>query len=367
MRFGRARAMGLGPVSTVSLADARLAVADAKKLLRDGIDPIDHRIAEKKRQQTPTFSEAAETYVSSQQGSWRNQKHVSQWRNTLETYANPIIGRIPVDMISTDDVLRILTPIWQSKPETASRVRGRIQRILDWAETRGFRDGTNPAGWHGHLEYSLPSQKRRLRTTHHPALHWSKVSEFLAALGEQSGQAAHALRFTILTASRTGEVRGATWEEFDLEADTPIWTIPGSRMKTERSHRVPLSPQAIEILDSQPRFTSGFVFEGRPGKMMSPNAMLAVLKRMDRKNITVHGFRSTFRDWCAEQTSYPREVAEAALAHVNRNNVEAAYMRTDLFLRRRVMMNEWADFATSPRKDVVVDIHPPASTKTISG
>ena len=346
--------MGLGSVSTVSLAAARLAAADAKKLLQQGIDPIDHRIAERKRLETPCFREAAAFYIDLHRHGWRNEKHVEQWKNTLATYAEPLIGNVPVDKISTEDILRVVTPIWRTKPETASRIRGRIQRILDWAESRGFREGTNPARWHGHLEFSLPSAKRSLRTRHHPALHWSKLPVFLEELSAQEGQAAIALRFTILTAARTGEVRGARWSEFDLESDVPIWTVPGDRMKTLREHRVPMSPQVVDLLEKSPRYSSGFVFEGRPGRQMSPNAMLAVLKRMGRTDITVHGFRSTFRDWCAEQTAFPREVAEAALAHVNRNLVEAAYLRTDLFLRRNALMKDWAKFASTRRQDTVV-------------
>lgn len=356
MRHGRPRAMGLGSVAEVSLAKAREKALAARSLLRDGIDPIQHRIAERRRAETPNFQDAAATYIETHRKTWRNNKHASQWENTLATYAEPRIGRMSVKDITTEDVFTVLQPIWNTKPETASRVRGRIERILDWATSRGYRDGVNPARWTGHLEFALPSPRRVRRPKHHPALAWSELQPFWSELSGQQGLAPKALMLTILVAARTREVRGANWNEFDLEADIPIWVVPGERMKSGREHRVPLAEPVFELLNNLPRLNSGFLFEGRPGRPLSENAMLAVLRRMGRSDITVHGFRSTFRDWCAEQTAFPREIAEAALAHVNKDRIEAAYLRSDLLRRRYRLMQRWARYATVPNRKAVTKL-----------
>lgn len=356
MRHGRPRTMGLGSIAEISLAKAREKALAARGLLRDSIDPIQHRAAKRRLAETPIFRDAAATYIETHKGTWRNNKHAKQWENTLATYAEPKIGNMSVKDITTEDVLTVLQPIWNEKPETASRVRGRIERIMDWAASRGYREGLNPARWAGHLEFSLPSPRRVRRPKHHPALEWSALQPFWGQLSEQQGLAPRALMLTILVAARTQEVRGARWDEFDLMADIPLWIVPGDRMKSGREHRVPLAKPVIELLDDLPRFSSGFLFEGRPGKPLSENAMLAVLKRMDRSDITVHGFRSTFRDWCAEQTAFPREIAEVALAHVNKDRVEAAYLRSDLLRRRYRLMQRWARYATTMSGRTIVEL-----------
>jgi len=259
-----------------------------------------------------------------------------------------MIGSNPVSDVSTEQIIAILQPIWQSKPETASRVRGRIERVLDWSKSLGFREGENPARWKGHLEHALPPSTRIKNVRHHRALAWQDLPEFVTDLSRYRGQAGTALQFLILTAARTNEIRNAAWAEFDLNADIPMWVIPATRMKAGREHRVPLSTEAVKLLGALPIFDSGLLFEGRAGKPMSESGMLAVLRRLKRRDTTVHGFRSTFRDWCAEQTSYPREIAETALAHVNRDRVEAAYLRTDLLVKRHQLMEQWAKFVTTP-------------------
>ena len=348
--------MGLGSVVEVSLANARKKALETRSLLRDGVDPIQHREAERRRAETPNFRDAAATYIETHRETWRNKKHASQWENTLAAYAEPRLGNISVKDITTEDVLTVLQPIWNEKPETASRVRGRIERIMDWAASRGYREGLNPARWTGHLEFTLPSPRRVRRPRHHPALPWAELQHFWEQLDEQQGLAPKILMLTILTAARTQEVRGANWDEFDLEADIPLWIVPGERMKSGREHRVPLPEPVIELLSDLPRFGSGLLFEGRPGKPLSENAMLAVLRRMGRSDITVHGFRSTFRDWCAEQTAFPREIAEVALAHVNKDRVEAAYLRSDLLRRRYRLMQRWARYATTPTNATIVKL-----------
>ena len=356
---GKARMMGLGSLRLVSLAEARERALAVQKLALEGIDPIKQRRAERQRTDTPVFRVAAERFISAHRQSWRNVKHASQWGNTLAAYANPVVGNLSIDEITTEHVLKILRPIWHSKPETASRVRGRIERILDWGASRGYRSGANPARWSGHLEYSLPSRRSVKKEAHHPALPWLELPTFYAELADQAGQASKALLFTILTAARTNETRGARWEEFDLTVDVPTWCVPSERMKAQRAHRVPLAPPVTKFLDQLPRFDSGYLFEGRAGKPLSVNAMLAVLKRMNRTDITVHGFRSTFRDWCAEQMAFPREIAEAALAHVNRDRVEAAYLRSDLFTMRYRLMQAWTSYVTEPQEATIL-AHPAA-------
>ena len=351
MLNGRAREMGLGPVELVSLAEARNAVTECRKLLLNRIDPIEHRKAERVRQHledahAKTFAECAEGYIDAHSAGWKNQKHAAQWRSTLKTYAGPIIGDVPVSAIDATLVLKVLEPIWTSKPETASRLRGRIERILDWARSRGYREGENPARWRGNLEHTLPSTSKVKRVRHFPALRFTEISSFMALLRQQEGTAAKALELTILTAARTREVTEATWDEIDFEAN--VWTIPGERMKSGRAHTVPLSPSALAVLEAmqaERKDNNPFVFPGgRAGKSLSNMSMLKLLGRMGRSDITVHGFRSTFRDWAAELTSFPREVVEMALAHVITDKTEAAYRRGDLLTKRRDLMDRWADY-----------------------
>ncbi len=351
---GKAHLMGLGTVVDVSLAEAREAATAARKLVRQGVDPIEARRARRAEQAAKaglnTFREMAESYIAAHEAGWRNAKHRQQWRNTLDTYAFPVLGRLGVAAVGTAEVTRVLEPIWREKPETASRVRGRIEAVLDYAAARGWRTGENPARWRGHLANLLPSRAKLARVEHHAALPWREAGAFMEALGKQEGVAALALRFAILTAARTGEVIGAHWAEMDLA--NAVWTIPAERMKAKQEHRVPLSDAALDLLRGVARLgaeADRFVFPGaRAGKPLSNMAMAMLLERMGHDDLTVHGFRSTFRDWCAEATNYPRELAEAALAHTLRDKVEAAYRRGDLMEKRRRLMEEWAAFCAKP-------------------
>ena len=346
MLRGTAREMGLGPLHTVTLADARAKAAEARKLLLEGVDPIDARNATRiaanvVAAKSFTFDHCAEAYIASHRAGWRNAKHADQWQNTLKCYASPTFGALPVQAVDTALVMKALESIWTKKPETATRVRGRIEAILDWATVRGFRAGENPARWKGHLDKLLPKRSKVATVEHHPALPYDQMGAFMADLRNEQGVGARALEFTILTAARTGEVIGAQWGEIDLEA--AVWTVPPNRMKASKEHRVPLSPRAMELVNElRKTWQSEYVFPGgRRGKPLSNMALLATLKRMARSDLTAHGFRSTFRDWAAEQTNYPREVAEMALAHTVGDKVEAAYRRGDLFEKRRRLMDEW--------------------------
>ncbi|MBS4047865.1 MAG: integrase arm-type DNA-binding domain-containing protein [Alphaproteobacteria bacterium] len=351
----RPREMGLGPASVVSLAQAREKALECRRLKADGTDPIDARRQRKQQAQIETasrisFKQCAESYIDSHAISWRNEKHVAQWRRTLEVYVYPTIGGLPTQAIDTALVLKILEPIWRSKTETASRLRGRIETVLDWASSRGYRSGENPARWRGHLENLLPQRSKVRRVSHHAALQYTKIAGFMSELRELTGIAPRALEFLILTATRTGETIGAAWREFDLQAG--IWTIPADRIKASKEHRVPLTKQALDILAEMKAEQEAaglelfpYVFRGtRKGQPLSNMSMLKLLERMERTDITVHGFRSTFRDWTAECTTYPREVAEMALAHAIGDKVEAAYRRGDLFEKRKAMMTEWAEY-----------------------
>jgi integrase len=297
-------------------------------------------------QETVTFAQAVDRYLKRPRH-WRNDKRGKQWASTLKAYAFPVIGHLDVRLIDQRHILQILEPVWHTKNETASRVRGRIELILDWAKVHRLREGENPARFKGNLDHALPARGKVRTTRHHPAMPHAELPALMSALAGQSGPAALALRFTILTASRTGEVIGMRWGEVDLDAR--LWTIPGSRMKGKRDHQVPLSDQAVELL-TQLRGTTGvtpgpdaFVFPGtRPGKPISDMGMLKLIWRMGREDITIHGFRSSFRVWSAEET----EVAEAALAHVTGNKVEAAYKRTDFLMKRRRLMDAWSRFCT---------------------
>lgn len=343
----KAHEMGLGSLRNVPLQEAREKRTECIKLARDqGVDPIVHRRSIKFTNALSTikkvsFDECAESYIAAKAVGWKNPKHRQQWVNTIAQYASPVFGKVAVSNISTEHVMNVLRPIWHTKAETASRLRGRIQSILDWAKTSGYRDGDNPARWSGHLQNLLPSSERVRPVQHHSALPYQQIHAFIENVKGQPGQAAKALEFLILTASRTGEVIGAMWSEFDLPNAT--WTIPAERMKMNREHRVPLTASALDILSAMQGVRQGdYVFANRQGdKPISNMAMLELLKRMQRKDITVHGFRSTFRDWAAHETNIPREIAEAALAHDTRNPTEAAYQRGDLFNKRRQLMQDW--------------------------
>lgn len=347
----RQREMGLGSLHDVGLSAARDRAAAARLLLLDGIDPIEHREQRKRKAaidaaKVITFATCAERYIEAHREGWKNVKHAAQWTSTLDMYAGPVFGRLPVSAINTGLVVQVLEPIWKSKHETATRLRARIEAVLDYAKTSGHRDGENPARWRGHLENILPALSRTKAVQHHPALPYDELPDFLTNLRAMEGAAALALELLILSAARTGEIIFATFDEFDLRKS--IWTIPAIRMKTHRIHRVPLSPRAISIIkDMQDHRVKGqkYVFPGqRDGKPLSNAAMSALLTRMQHSDITVHGFRSTFRDWAAESTGYPREVIEAALAHTVGNATEAAYLRTDLFEKRTRLMNDWATY-----------------------
>ncbi len=347
------RDLGLGPAHTVTLAEARTAAAENRKLLLEGVDPIEakrEKRAEKALEAASavTFRDAADRYIAAHAAGWRNEKHGAQWTATLTAYAHPTLGALPVATIEVGHVLKVLEPIWSEKPETASRVRGRVESILDWATARGYRRGDNPARWRGHLENLLPRRDKVARVRHHPALRFLDIGAFMVALRAEQGIAARALEFLVLTAARTSEVIGATWPEIDI--DNAVWTVPADRIKAGREHRVPLSAPAMALLRRLYETRAGdHVFPGgKSGRPLSNNAILALLERMGRGDVTAHGFRSTFRDWAAERTAYPREVAEMALAHIVDDKVEAAYRRGDLIEKRRRMMADWATFCDAP-------------------
>lgn len=354
MSDGKARAMGLGPVGIVTLADARDQAIEARRRLLAGVDPIEakeagRRAANLEVAKSITFKEAAEKYIDVHKSGWRNAKHSAQWESTLQTYVYPVIGSLGVAAIDTGLVLKVIEPIWQTKTETASRVRSRIENILDWAKVRGYREGENPARWRGHLDKSLPARSKVRKIEHYKALPFTEVGAFVAELRKREAIAARALDFAILTACRTGEVLGVDWSEINLEQG--IWIIPADRMKAGREHRVPLSKQALAILKrmGDDFAYNGYVFPGqKAGKPLSGMAFAMILRRMERQDITAHGFRSTFRDWAAESTAYPREVAEMALAHAIGDKVEAAYRRGDLFEKRRRLMQAWANYCDRP-------------------
>jgi integrase len=349
MLAGREREMGLGGFPTVTLAEARLKAADARKLRASGIDPIEAKRAQQaaallEAAKALTFKSAAASYIAAHRSGWRNTEHAHQWDATLSSYVYPVLGVLPVGAVDTALVLQALEPIWTTKTETAARVRGRIEAVLDWAKARGYRNGENPARWRGHLDKLLPAQSKLAPLTHHAAMPVAEVPGFVHALRTQQGTAARAFEFLILTAARTGEVAGAKWSEIDAVGAT--WNVPAQRMKGGREHRVPLSTPAVDIL-ANVRAANGageFIFSGRRlSKPLPQRAMRSLLERM-RGDATVHGFRSTFRDWAAEQTSFPAEVVEMALAHAVGNKVEAAYRRSDLFEKRRALMQQWGTF-----------------------
>jgi len=353
MLDGRAREMGLGSYYDLTLAEARERARGLRKLVKEHrIDPIDDRRARRsaeriERAKVMTFRQCAEAYVAAHEAGWRNRKHAAQWPSTLSAFVYPHFGALPVQTVDTALVMKALEPIWLKKPETAGRVRGRIESVLDWAAARGYRGGENPARWRGHLENLLPKRSKVRQVEHHAALPYTELGAFMAELRQQTGVGAAALEFAILTATRTGEVLGARWGEINMAEQ--VWTIPAGRMKAAREHRVPLSDQVLRILERKRQVPQGdYVFLGaRAGRPLSNMAMTMTMRRMGRGDLTTHGFRSTFRDWAAERTNFSREVAEMALAHTVSDKVEAAYRRGDLFEKRRQLMAAWARYATN--------------------
>lgn len=377
MKEGKAYGMGLGPTHTVSLAEARQKALEARRVLLEGKNPL---LLKKQQRETMTleraramtFDQCAKAYIQAHKAGWKNAKHIDQWTNTLATYASPVFGHLPVAEIDTALVVRCLAPIWDAKTETATRLRGRIESVLGWATTSGLRTGDNPARWRGHLENLLATISKTTRTKNHPSLPWQQLPAFMKALGEREGTSARALEFAILTACRSGEVRGARWSEFDLKA--MVWTIPAERMKAGREHQVPLSPKVLELLasaralheslstneeDEKARMATSLVFPGTKGQPLSDMSLTAVIRRMNEleekplwidpngMGATAHGFRATFRMWAAEETMFPREVAEHALAHQLPDAVERAYQRGTQFAKRRTLMQDWGAYCTS--------------------
>jgi integrase len=345
---GRTRDAGLGSVADVTLKKARQEAKAWRELIEAGTDPIEAR--ERKRAEAElasakamTFEQCAKAYIASHEPSWRNDKHRAQWRSTLATYCYPVLGTIPVGAIDTALVLMAVEPIWAAKPETASRVRGRVEVILNWAKARGHRDGDNPARWRGHLDQLLPAKAKVRRVEHHSALPYREIPAFMARLRKLASSSARSLEFLVLTATRTSEGLGATWDEVDLRHR--MWTIPASRMKGGKEHRVPLTSRTLAIVKEMAEVRqSDFIFPGaKEGRPLSNMALLMLVRDL-RPGITVHGFRSTFKDWAAECTTSPNFVSEAALAHVVADRVEAAYRRGDLFEKRRQLMEEWGAY-----------------------
>ncbi len=373
IREGKMREAGIGPAagpSTITLVRAREKARALYDIVRDGRDPLEERDAARARQAAEeakaatsaiTFGDVAGRYLRAHEASWKNPKHRQQWGNTLRDYVLPVIGDFPVASVDTGAVMQIVEPLWRSKPETAARVRGRIEAILDYAKAREWRHGENPARWRGHLDHLLPARSKVARVEHHPALPWRDIGSFMAALRQQGGVAARALEFGILTAVRSGEVRGATWREIDRRDG--LWMVPGARMKAGRDHRIPLSKAAMALLDQMAELRTddapdAFVFPGgNRGRPLSDVSVAKAVRAASKIGITVHGFRSTFRDWCAEATNYPRELAEKALAHTLSDKVEAAYQRGDMFEKRRLLMEDWSEFCSRP---------PPAPGEAIS-
>lgn len=364
---GRSREMGLGragydEADAVTLEEARDSAKRLYKLVKAGVDPLDKRDADDKEAaaeahraaiRAKTFRSVADAYLAAHEEGWRNPKHRQQWRNTLDAYAYPHFGDLPVGEVGTEHVLAALEPIWREKPETATRVRGRIESILDYATSREWRRGENPARWRGHLSNLLAARSKVAPVEHRAALSWQEIGDFMPALKSQECISAQALLFTIYTAARSGETLGATWREIDLAAK--VWTIPGERMKAGKEHRVPLSEPALAVLRDVQKLrrtdsSDAYVFPGaKPGRPLSNMAMTELLRGMKIAAVP-HGFRSTFRDWCGEATATPREVAEAALAHTLENKTEAAYARGDLFAKRVRLMEDWAKFCALPSR-----------------
>ena len=353
------RSMGLGGYPAIPLADARRLALAAREKLRNGTDPIDERQTARAAIKSLTFDQCAAAYIEAHRPSWKNAKHADQWGNTIERYASPFIGKLPVNLVDTPAVMKCLQPIWTTKAETAFRLRGRIEAILGWATTAGYRTGDNPARWQGHLENLLANGSRRGRIKNQPSLPYQQMGAFMAELRQREGVSARALEFAILTATRSGEVRGAQWSEFDLKGK--VWTIPADRMKAGKAHTVPLSDAALAILDKM-NPDCPTVFPNTKGAPLSDAALSATVDRMntptvkwidptDKRPVVPHGFRSTLRMWAAEQTNYPRDVAEHALAHKLPDQVEAAYQRGSLLGKRTLMMQEWANYCAKPQSE----------------
>jgi integrase len=343
------------------LAEAREKARECRKASTEGRDPIAERRAERMARRIEqagavTFAEAAERYIATHRASWRSVKYARQWVSTLETFVYPIFGRLPVRAVDTALVMKALSPIWVTKTETATRVRGRIEIILDWAKTSGYRTGDNPARWKGHLENLLPRPSKVAPIEHHAALAYGDVGAFVARLRKEESVSALAMEFLILTAARTKEVRLAAWSEFDLAKR--LWTIPAVRIKGGREHRVPLSERVIEILEVRRAADPGgeFIFSGMRGKSLTGSTFWALLRRLGRPDLTTHGFRSCFSDWCSECTSFPAELREMALAHAIANKVEAAYRRGDLLEKRRRLAESWARFCETSKGSTVVPL-----------
>jgi integrase len=348
----RPRTMGLGSTDTVSLAMARELALECRRLRLHNIDPIEHRNAQRaaevaKAAKTMTFDQCTSAYLAAHRAKWRGEKSAYQWVTSLAKYASPVIGKVAVQNVDLALVTRVLEPIWHKKPETASRLRGRVETVLDWATVRGFRQGDNPARWSGHLEVLFPSRRDLLPVKHFEAAPYDQVPAIAAALRSRDGIPERALELLILCAARTGEVIGAKWVEIDVAAKT--WAIPGSRMKSGREHRIPLCARALEILAQMSDLRQNdHVFPGVRCETIHYKALVKTLRRMGHAKITVHGMRSAFRDWCAERTNFPREIAESALAHANGDKVESAYKRTDFFEKRRKLAEAWSTFCCRP-------------------
>jgi integrase len=360
---GRLRDHGLGPTYTVSLSMARKAALDCRRARYAGIDPIDERREKRQGEKLEaaraiTFAQAAEQYIAANRAGWRNGRSEQQWRQSLTDYVFPLFGDLPVPAIDTALVIKVLEPLWSTKTETASRVRGRIESVLDWATTREYRAGDNPARWKGHLENLLPKKSKVRQAKHHPALPYAEIGSFMAALRQQDGIAARALELAILTTTRTKETLGARWDE--INPNDKVWTIPEERMKAHKEHKVPLSDAAMALLEQMAAVrVSDFVFPGTQlGRPIGPMALQQALQRMRRDNVTPHGFRSSFRDWAAERTAFPAEIAEMALAHQVGNAVERAYRRGELMVKRRQLLAAWAAYCAAPATAAdVVPLH----------
>lgn len=370
MDAGKAKSTGLGGYPVVSLLVARELAQGLRDARATGTDPQRAKREQEAQRQleqsrAKTFQDCAEDYLDLTETAWKNEKHRQQWRNTLTQYAYPVMGRIPVSDVTTDDVLKVLKPIWTKKTETATRLRGRIESVLDWATAHNRRAGDNPARLKGHLEYMLQRQRKDVK--HHAAMPYKDLPQFLVALSAQSGTARYALEFLILCASRTGEVIGAVWSEIDL--DKALWTIPAKRMKAGVEHRVPLSARALEVLRLVKPFANGQVVfpGGKKDKPLSNMAMMMLLRRMELTDITVHGFRSSFREWADHETDYPFHVCEQALAHGLQSDVQAAYLRSDFVGQRTPLMADWAKFCTSAQPSTPAATLPADQTGELRG